>query len=93
MAMWRIKCEKCGWTTQVHYSIIDCVKDKQWAHAWGFCEKNPFYDGIYYDAHDSAFGNMCPKCKGKTKEEHRYFTNDEINAIKTQYERKRGVGR
>lgn len=70
--MWRIKCDCCGWKTKPHYSIIDCMKEKEWAHRCGINEKG-------HDAHDSAFGSTCPKCGRQTaKEESRWFTEKEL---------------
>lgn len=72
MAMNRIYCKKCGWTTRVHYSIIDCVKEKEFEHTFGIKE-------FGFDAHDSAFGYVCPKCgENPCKEEYRYFPDNEI---------------
>lgn len=76
MAMSRIFCPACGWTTIPHYSPVDTIKEKEWAHYWG--KKEPGYN-----AHDSAFGTFCPKCgKNGTKEEFRYFPDAEIESIK-----------
>ena len=71
MAMYRIKCGFCGWKTKPRYSIIDCVKEKEWAHRYGVKEAG-------CDAHDSAFGNTCPKCGKTTQEEHRWFSDKEL---------------
>lgn len=71
MAMYRIRCAKCGWHTKPHYSIIDCVMEKEWSHKFGIKE-------VGFDAHDSAFGKTCPKCGGKTIEEYRYFNSNEL---------------
>lgn len=71
MAMFRIKCTTCNWKTNPHYSIIDCVKEKELAHMAGRKETG-------YDAHDSAFGNTCPKCGKATEEEFRWFSKQEL---------------
>ena len=71
MAMYRIKCTACDWHTKPHYLLTDCVKEKEHAHIWGIKEKG-------YDAHDSAFGDVCPKCGKTTIEEHRYFSDKEM---------------
>ena len=80
MGMFRIKCKNCDYTTIPHYLSSDCVKEKQRAHERGRCEQG-------YNAFDSALGNMCPKCGGTTVEEYRYFSDDEIKAIKAKNER------
>lgn len=79
MAMTRIYCPTCGWTTNVHYNSIYCIKEKERDHFFGLTERG-------YDAHDSAFGMMCPKCGMKAKEETRYFTKEEIEKIKQKRE-------
>ena len=75
MAMYRLKCSSCSWTTNPHYSSLDCVKEKEMAHIWGIKESG-------CDAHDSAFGMICPKCGKTVKEEYRYFSDTEIKQIK-----------
>lgn len=82
MAMYRIMCPECGWGTNPHYYITDCIKEKEAAHISGLKEGR-------FDAHDSAFGDMCPACGKKTKEIFRYFSNVEIEGIKE--ERKRNT--
>lgn len=81
MAMTRIFCPSCGWTTKPHYSELDCVREKEFDHMYGLNECG-------YDAHDSAFGHMCPSCGEKAETETRYFSNEEIREI----ERKRSAG-
>ena len=81
--MHRIICDYCGWKTKPHYSLIDCVKEKEWAHRYGVKEKD-------YDAHDSAFGSICPRCGRQTRNESRYFTEQEIKeARKDEFRRKK----
>lgn len=77
MAMYRIICPSCGWKTKPHFSIIDCVREKETAHAGGIKEFDR-NNGIYFDAHNSAFGNVCPKCGRTTAEEHRWFSDAEL---------------
>jgi sarcosine oxidase delta subunit len=77
MAMHRIICPSCGWRTKPHYSIIDCLKEKELAHAFGLKAFDKWY-GVYSDAHDSAFTDICPECGKKTKEEFRWFPEKEI---------------
>lgn len=67
MAMHRILCTACDWKTKPHYSIIDCVKEKEYAHRFGIVKK------CDRDAHDAAFGDYCPKCGNKTIEEYKWF--------------------
>lgn len=71
MAMYRIRCTKCGWHTKPHYSVIDCIKEKELAHRFGLKEAE-------FDYHDSAFGKTCPKCGSKIVEEYRYFSAKEL---------------
>lgn len=77
MAMYRIICTSCGWKTKPSYKIFDCIREKEKAHGAGLKAFNAAY-GIYHDAHDSAFTDVCPKCGGKTKREHRWFSSEEI---------------
>ena len=74
MGMNRIFCPSCGWSTKPNYSILRCIMEKEWAHRFGHLENG-------YDAHDSAFGKMCPKCGRQTMEEYRWFSDDEIRQL------------
>lgn len=67
MSKYRIKCNKCGWTTNPYYSEIYCIQEKEVAHKFGII-KHPDKD-----AHDAAFGTYCPECGSPTITEHRYF--------------------
>lgn len=80
MAMHRIKCLSCTWSTRPHYSIIDCIKEKELAHHFGYKTNNS-------DAHDSTFDSICPKCGSKTIDEYRYFPEKEIVEIERRIER------
>ena len=75
MAMHRIRCTVCNWTTNPHYLITDCIKEKELAHIFGIKEAR-------CDAHDSAFGDTCPKCGAATTEEYRWFSEQELLKIK-----------
>ena len=77
MEMFRIKCTKCEWSTLPHFSIIDCIKEKELDHHFGKKEKN-------LDAHNFAFGETCPHCGAKTVEEFRFFSDAEISFLKEQ---------
>ena len=77
MAMNRIICPFCGWRTKPHCSIIDCLREKELAHMWGIKAYHTTH-GNQFDAHDSAFTDICPECGKKTKEEFRWFSEKEI---------------
>ena len=74
MAMFRIKCTQCGWSTKPHYSVIDCVKEKERRHGWMGIIKPPDRN-----AHDAAFGDYCPVCGNKTVQEYRWFNQSELD--------------
>lgn len=76
MGMYVIKCSNCQWQTNPHFRAIDCIKEKELDHHFGLKEKG-------YDAHDSAFGQTCPKCGEKVFEEFRFFTDSEIKEIRS----------
>lgn len=71
--MTRIECTRCAWMTHPHYSIIDCVREKERAHLFGYIS-----DRDRGDAHDAAFGEYCPICGGKTRDVRRWFKEDEL---------------
>lgn len=77
MGMFRIKCTKCEWSTLPHFSIIGCIQEKELDHEFGKREKN-------FNAHDSAFGDTCPRCGARAVEEFRFFSDTEISFLKEQ---------
>lgn len=85
MGMYQLKCNAadCGWQTMPSYSSLDCVRFKEHAHIlYGNCEYDAAH-GRWFDAHDSAFGFMCPKCGRQTvRQEYRYFSDEELRKIR-----------
>lgn len=85
MSMYQLKCiaPDCEWQTVPSYSRLECVRLKEQAH---LLYGNREYDDAHcrwFDAHDSAFGFMCPKCGRQTvRQEYRYFSDEELCKIR-----------
>lgn len=62
----RIRCLKCGWATKPKNSLVECLGEKEKAHARkGLIlapDKTP---------NDAALSNYCPRCGGRTVEDCR----------------------